>query len=262
MIEVSAGDPRVEKYKTLRGLVGADGEEFICDGEKVVTRLLEDDLNIEIKGLYCLEKYLHRHQAAIERKGVAPENIFYSSRRAMADSLGYKIHQGMMALARKPAYLDPADLAGPVVVLNGVVSAENVGSIVRNALAFNVRDILVDQKTCDPYIRRAVRVSMGSVFDARLARSENLSASLEELKSREIVPVAASSNRVRGSVAVGEYNFPKKYALIIGNEGEGVAPEILDKIGDRVYIPMYNNISSLNAAAATAALLTAASLGN
>lgn len=257
---VEADDPRIAKYRSMRGDQGSSAHEFICDGEKVVARLLDTDSTFMIKSLYCLPQYLERYAAAILHKGIALDKIYYSSRPVMATTLGYRIHQGMMALVQKPTYLHESEMIPSILITNGVISAENMGSIVRNALAFGISNLLIDAHSCDPYLRRAVRVSMGSIFDARIARSPDLNRALGYLRESGLPIIASSARPETGSIAIQNFNFPPNFALILGNEGTGVAPEILQNCDFQIHIPMHNRVSSLNAAAASAALLMAAKL--
>lgn len=100
--------------------------------------------------------------------------LYTASNELMKKIVGHKVHQGMMALIEKPNYIEFDEIVGNIVVLNGLTSPENVGSIVRSCAAFGVGTILIDEKTCSPYLRRCIRVSTGNVFHLKVYKSKSL----------------------------------------------------------------------------------------
>ena len=79
--------------------------------------------------------------------------------------VGFKLHSGVMAIGKQPVDVNLSELESPVVVMNGIINSENVGSIIRNCAAFGFESIITDKQTSSPYLRRAVRVSMGAVLN-------------------------------------------------------------------------------------------------
>ena len=252
MIKVEAEDPRLVLYKTMRDGKGEDGQLFIGDGEKVALRIL--DSSIKIRSIYSLEKYVERYKDLIEQNGPSPENIFVSSRKEMEQTLGYAIHQGMMVLAEKPESIPAEQLKSPIIVLNNLISSENTGSVIRNCAAFGVQSLLADNFSCHPYIRRSVRVSMGHVLDMQVSITENLVETLNSLKTRGFTVIGTSIGE--DTISLYDYKFPENYALVIGNEGAGMSPEILEVCDVKLRIPMKMGVDSLNAAAASAVFLS------
>ena len=95
----------------------------------------------------------------------------------------------------RPATTPLDELTHPIVALNGLSDPENVGGIVRTCRAFGVRSLLVDKQSCDPYLRRAVRVSMGAIFDMNVCIVEKLDTALGKLSNRfSLVAVETGSS--------------------------------------------------------------------
>jgi tRNA G18 (ribose-2'-O)-methylase SpoU len=233
---------------------------FVADGEKTVLRLLQSGL--EIKSILCLEKYYKKYHHLFKARGLGEETIVVASKPEMEKLVGYSVHQGFMALAQRAEYLPWQELPSPMVILNQVGDAENVGAIVRTALAFGIQSLLFDRGSCTPYIRRAVRVSMGYVFQMNIAYSENLAETLKAYQASGI-EIFGSSARMQGEQkAQNLFNlrFPKKFALILGSEGYGMAQEVAALCGNVLHIPMQNSVSSLNITSSLAAILTASKI--
>lgn len=255
MIPVPQNDERIKIFRTMRNRIGEDGEYFIADGEKVVERLLNSGL--EIKMIYGLKKYIDKFRQKGILENISENQLFYSSKLIMQKIIGYKIHQGIMALAVKPKPVQPGQLGKKILVLNSVLSAENTGAIVRSAMAFNVDSFLLDEKSCHPYIRRSVRVSLGSVFSSRISITNNLANSLLNLKKDGYRIVGSSSNGHKTIPVINSmnYRFEDKSALIFGNEGTGIQTDILEICDDILQIPVNDAVSSLNVASAATAIL-------
>ena len=125
-----------------------------------------------------------------------------------------------MALADRPEDLNVGDLGDKILVLNGVNNAENVGAICRSALAFGVDSVVIDSNSCSPFLRRAIRVSMGSVFKLKFLHTENLQGLLNEIHGIGYSIVSASNDE--GASKLRSVKFEAKTALVLGNEGDGV----------------------------------------
>jgi len=245
-------DPRIAHYATLKGIRQSsfDDRLVVAESEKVVQSLLKSPL--EVVSMLALPQYY-------EAFGKLAENIpqkYIATEELMADIVGYRLHQGVMAAALPPQSTPLDAMEGPVVVLNGLCNAENVGAIMRNALAFGVNNILVDSATSPPFLRRSVRVSMGAVFSMNVHTTENLGGALKVLKERGYTIVGA--DLTEPVIDAGQYRFPEKYALVIGTEGHGLQEDVVEACDLCVRVPISSQVDSLNAAAATAVLLFAA----
>lgn len=257
-------DPRLLPYRKIRQKTSRGEQErqqdFIADGKTTVLRLLQSGLTFY--SVLCQKKHVHQYGDLFEAKGLRADQVLVAEKKELESIVGYTVHQGFMAHVERPALCHPQDLAAPVIVLNQVRDAENVGAIVRTALAFGVTNLLFDEGSASPYIRRAVRVSMGHVYKMQVAQTWGLPGELAEYRLRGIT-VLGSSAQERTSIPqfhVSQCRFVHPYALVLGNEGSGMADEVLEQCHAQVRIPMKNEVDSLNIAGALAALLMKASL--
>jgi tRNA G18 (ribose-2'-O)-methylase SpoU len=179
--------------------------------------------------------------------------IYIANNALMKKVVGHKIHQGMMAVIDKPKYIGFEDIDGNVVVLNGLTSPENVGSIVRSCAAFGIATILIDEKTCSPHLRRCIRVSTGNLFNIKVYKSTNLKDDLMSLQHNGYCVVSTAN--AQNAVSLEKFAFPKKSAIIIGSEGHGVEDEILNLSDKILKIDIDEEVTSLNASIAAAVIL-------
>jgi tRNA G18 (ribose-2'-O)-methylase SpoU len=178
----------------------------------------------------------------------------------LAELTGYILHRGLIASMHRPALPQPVDLlrdARRVVVLENVSDPTNVGAIFRSVAAIGADAVLVTPRCSDPYYRRAIRVSMGTVLQVPWTRVGDWSSTRELLASSgfHIAALAltpdASSLREFAAVA------PERVALVLGAEGEGLTPEAIAAADTVVQIPMAHGIDSLNVAATAAVAMYA-----
>jgi tRNA G18 (ribose-2'-O)-methylase SpoU len=141
-----------------------------------------------------------------------------------------------------------------VILLNGLTSPENVGSIDRSAAAFRVNSIMTDEKTCSPFLRRCIRVSMGNIFFMKTFHSKNIRSDLFKLKN-DGYSILSTAN-ISGSLDLNQFIFPKKCILIIGSEGHGVDQDIIELSDTILKIPIDPQVAHLNASNAAAIFLS------
>ncbi|MDA3843772.1 MAG: RNA methyltransferase [Candidatus Kapabacteria bacterium] len=255
MIKITdLNDPRIEYYKNLRFTPAKHTEDnvFVVESEKVTLMLLRSD--IEIVSVFALPEFYEAHAELMDARKVPDESRFYADRALMKDVVGFRLHSGMMAVGRQPAQTGLDELSNRIVIMNGIINSENVGAIVRNCAAFGVDSILCDRKTSSPFLRRAVRVSMGSVMFQKIHITDDLPATLNELRNRLGYSII-SAELTDDATSLKEYNFPEKHCIIFGSEGPGVDQEILDLSDAVVFIPISEKVASLNVGAAAAVVL-------
>lgn len=226
---------------------------FVAEGEKVVRRLLTSGLTVRSL-LVTPERF-----GNLEREGIpvpAEVTIYMAEKTLLETIVGYSLHQGIMAVAQVPdepsidSLFDGSDPPYVAVALDGLVNSENVGVIVRNSAAFGIRAVLVGETSSSPYLRRAVRNSMGAVFHTRVYHSLNLRDSLIDLRQRFAMRVVAA--HPAGEARLGEADMNGNICVILGNEGNGVSSSLLEISDRRISIPMADNVDSLNVASASA----------
>lgn len=178
-----------------------------------------------------------------------PDDVF-------ASAVSTETPQGVAALVKlKPAKLE--DLIEPVnddlllVGLSGIQDPGNLGTIIRSAEAFGARGLLLGEKTVSHSNPKAVRASAGSLFRQPLVRVKILEA-IALLKPHGLRVVASSSHKGK---PLHEAGLDGPLALLIGNEGAGLAPEVLAQADELVTIPHSSRVESLNAGIAASILL-------
>lgn len=245
--------PELKPYRTLRRpLEHKRLGIFVAEGEKVVRRLLETEL--EVISILLTPRRLEVLPLPKEKE--VP--VYVCEKTVMEEIVGYRLHQGVMAVAKIPSQRSlhqimansPNDYL--LVALDGIVSAENVGLIVRNCAAFNVDAILIGETSSDPYLRRAVRNSMGGIFRIPAFRCANLANTLSELRASGTNVVAADPS---GNVLISESKLTGKLCIVFGNEGEGISSNVSAVCSSKIQIPMFHQTDSLNVANASAVFL-------
>jgi tRNA G18 (ribose-2'-O)-methylase SpoU len=170
--------------------------------------------------------------------------------------VGFSIHRGILALGERGAPLAPASLvrgASLVVGLVGLTNHDNVGGIFRSAAAFGASGILLDDTTCDPLYRKAIRVSAGTALVVPFARCTSVDQMLDVLSAEGIEPIALTP---RGQEAIDELP-PARRALLLGAEGPGLPDSVIARVR-AVRIAMAPGIDSLNVSVAGGIALHAA----
>lgn len=233
----------------LRNRIEPEKGIFIAESPKVIHVAL--DAGYTPVALLCEEKHITGDAASIiQRCGNIP--VYTGPRELLASLTGYTLTRGVLCAMRRPAPRRVEDVcanARRIVVIDGVVDTTNIGAIFRSAAALGIDAVLLTPTSCDPLNRRAVRVSMGSVF---LLPWTWLEGPIEQLSSLgfRTAAMALSDNSV--SIDHPALMTEPRLAIIMGTEGDGLAPEVIAKADYVVRIPMYHGVDSLNVAAASA----------
>ena len=240
-----SNDPRIAEFISVRDHVLNSKNLFIAESEKLF-------LQFKATG-----KTIHKVLATpafIERHKLEGEHIFGADKNVLEAVAGFKIHFEVLFLAQKPEDSDLRNLDDRIILLNGLSSPENVGSIVRSSAAFGIKSMILDEKTCSPYLRRCIRVSMGNIFAMKTNHAINIRGDLNKLK--ELGYTIISTANIPKSSDLANYTFPKKCVLIIGSEGHGVDQDILDKSDVILKINIDSQVAHLNASNAAAIFLS------
>jgi tRNA G18 (ribose-2'-O)-methylase SpoU len=183
--------------------------------------------------------------------------VYVAGQEVMDAIAGFHIHRGILALAQRTAPPSPSEVlhALPadalVVVLVGIANHDNVGAIFRNAAAFEADAVLLDETCCDPLYRKAVRVSVGAALKVPFARGGSAAAIADDLARHGFNAVALSPS---GGKSIADINPSGRTAILLGTEGEGLPPALLQRLRT-VRIPMSPSFDSLNVATASAIAL-------
>jgi tRNA G18 (ribose-2'-O)-methylase SpoU len=250
--------PGLEAYRTMKWQFEQRAKGiFVAEGEKVVRRLLES--NLTVISVLLPEKWFE-DLAPMMRKRPEKVRAYVAEKKVLETLTGFSMYQGVLAEARvpEPATLDDIlsrRLTGQplVVAVEGVSSAENMGSLVRNCVAFGVDGLIVGETCCSPYLRRAVRSSMGTIFKLPLVESSALTGALAQLKTAGVRCVAAHPHSTQRRVDEADFRTP--HCIVLGAEGTGLSAPLLDACDEAVVIPMQQEVDSLNVATAGAVFL-------
>ena len=233
----------------LRNRIEPDKGVFIAESPKVIRVAL--DAGYEPLALLCEAKHITGDAADIvARCGDIP--IYTGERELLASLTGYTLTRDVLCAMRRPAPRSVADVcrdARRIVVIDGVVDTTNIGAIFRSAAALNIDAVLLTPTSCDPLNRRAVRVSMGSVFLVPWTWMEGPIQNLNKL-GYKTVAMALSDNSV--SIDDETLNNEPRLAIVMGTEGDGLADHVIAEADYVARIPMAHGVDSLNVAAAAA----------
>ena len=241
----------------LRNRLEPEKGIFIAESPKVIDRAL--DAGYEPVSLLMERRQITGPAAGIlSRCGDAP--VYTADRELLAALTGFELTRGVLCAFRRPAPHPVEELcrdARRVAVLEGIVDSTNVGAIFRSAAALNMDAVLINPSCCDPLCRRAVRVSMGTVFQVPWGQLGDSPADWPE-KGMDVLhalgfktAAMALSDR---SVSIDDEQLARepKLAIVLGTEGDGLAAGTIASCDYTVKIPMSHGVDSLNVAAASA----------
>ena len=241
----------------LRNRLEPEKGIFIAESPKVIDRAL--DAGYEPVSLLMERRQITGPAAGIlSRCGDAP--VYTADRELLAALTGFELTRGVLCAFRRPAPRPVEELcrdARRVAVLEGIVDSTNVGAIFRSAAALNMDAVLINPSCCDPLCRRAVRVSMGTVFQVPWGQLGDSPADWPE-KGMDVLhalgfktAAMAFSDR---SLSIDDEQLARepKLAIVLGTEGDGLAASTIASCDYTVKIPMSHGVDSLNVAAASA----------
>ena len=248
----------VDDFRSLKGKAGLfEKGLFIAESPKIVRKIFESDLTIE--SAFLTPEYYAEFRESFEAHH-SEIKIFLAPKTEMEQVVGYSLHQGVMLAVKIPESrsLLFAARSWPepflAIALDGIADAENMGAIIRNAAAFAVHAILLDSRSCNPYLRRSVRVSMGTIAQIEIVRVPDLGKALLELKEiRNVTIVGAALSE--HSISLSEIECTGNTVLVFGSEGWGVRKEILNTCDLLAKIPIAVDVDSLNVAIANGIFL-------
>lgn len=255
IIEITSLDqPGVELFSTLteaqlRNRLDSQRGIFIAESPKVICVALQ--AGYEPVALLCERRHIEGDAKDIIQQ--CPDiPVYTGSRELLAQLTGYTLTRGVLCAMRRKPVRPVAEVcrhARRVVVIQGVVDTTNIGAIFRSAAALGIDAVLLTRDSCDPLNRRAVRVSMGSVFLVPWTWLDAPASSLETIGFR-----TAAMALTDDSIALDapQLKAEARLAIIMGTEGDGLPPAVIAASDYVVRIPMAHGVDSLNVAAAAA----------
>lgn len=258
----SLEDQGLEVYGTLteaqlRNKLEPEKGIFIAESPKVINVAL--DAGFEPVSLLCERKHIDGDARNIIERCPAEMPVYTGSRELLAQLTGYTLTRGVLCALRRPKPLSPEEIckdARRIVVLHGVVDTTNVGAIFRSAAALGVDAVLMTRNSCDPLNRRAVRVSMGSVFLVPWtwldAEDGTAAGTIHKLQEIGFTTAAMALRKDDISIDSLRLKATERLALIMGTEGDGLPDAVIDAADLVVKIPMHHGVDSLNVGNAAA----------
>ncbi len=239
MLITSLDNDKIKKYARLKDKKYRDEEnQFIVEGMHLVLEAykqgLIDELILEqdeVSLLNCPKVYVTKEIIKKITTLETPANI--------------------LAVCHKKEVL--SEYGNRLLLLDKIQDPGNLGTIIRSAKAFNIDTIILGDETVDIYNPKVVRATQGTMFHLNIV-SRNLKELLPELKNQEI-PIYGTRVEFGDDISCLKNKDKNKYALIMGNEGNGVSKDILELCDKYIYIDMNHTVESLNVAIATSILL-------
>ena len=241
----------------LRNRLEPEKGVFIAESPTVIGLAL--DAGYEPLALLTGRKFIEGKAAGIiARCGEIP--LYTGEREVLARLTGYELTRGVLCAMRRPSPKDFREVcAGTrrVAVLENVVDSTNVGAIIRSAAALGIDAVLLTPSCCDPLNRRAVRVSMGTVFQIPWAYigeqpADWPSPGLDWLNGLGFKTAAMALREDSVSIDDEGLAAEAKLAIVLGTEGTGLTIRTIADCDYTVRIPMQHGVDSLNVAAASA----------
>ncbi|WP_277451518.1 RNA methyltransferase [Janibacter sp. DB-40] len=252
------GDERLRDFVGLtdvkmRRLLEPAGGLYLAESEKVIRRALST--GHEPRAFLMGERWLTDLADIVEEAEAKGVPVYTGTAEVIEGITGYNLHRGALASMHRPQLPSLAqvlDGARRVLVIEDVVDHTNVGAVFRSAAALGTDAVLVTPRCADPLYRRAIRVSMGTVFQVPWTRIDPWPGGIEAL--REAGFTVAALALAPDAVGLDELSAdpPERLALVLGTEGDGLARRTLGQVDLTVTIPMTGVVDSLNVAAAGA----------
>lgn len=250
-------DPRIAGFRDIRerDLTGRQGL-FVAEGEVVLNVLTSPQSLCRPVALLLDSKRLEGLSGVLSR---LPDEVpVHVADQPVLDAIaGFHLHRGILALGRKPeaetlkASLARLEPDAVVVAVCGVGNHDNMGGIFRNAAAFGAAAVLLDEHCCDPFYRKAIRVSVGAVLRTPMVTGLDGAEMVETLKAAgfDVLAMTPGAGETLDQIERGG-----RVAILLGPEGPGLAPELIARCRP-VRIRMSGGFDSLNVATASAIAL-------
>lgn len=263
IIEINTpGAPELELFAhltnaQLRSRTEPENGIFIAESPKVIRVAL--DAGHEPVAMLMERRHLtgQGHELLCR----CPQIPVYTADREVLQSLtGYSLTRGILCAMKRPAPLTAQQVcadASRIAVLEGIVDATNIGAIFRSAAAMHMDGVLLTSTCCDPLTRRAIRVSMGTVFQVPWAwldagPGQGAQEGIQALRSMGFHTAAMALEEESVPIDDPSLMEHQKLAVVLGAEGDGLSTHTIAQCDDTVMIPMSNGVDSLNVAAAAA----------
>ncbi len=253
----SFDSPELAPYRTLRYQIEHRRSGiFVAEGENPVRRLIASPLRLV--SMVVPEHLLETYRLLIVAR-CADIPLYVAPKKLLETLTGFPMYQGVMAVGKVPApislesFLERAPRPLLLVAADGISNAQNVGALTRNCAAFSASALIVDARSCSPFLRRAVASSAGTIFSVPIIELDDLGSAISILKTRGVRCLGAHPSARNHPIF--KARLADDCCLVMGSEGPGLSPETLALCDELVSIPMPAQIDSLNVAGASAVFL-------
>lgn len=255
IIEISeADDSRIKPFSglteaQLRNKLDPANALVIVESPKVIRTALQQGW--EPEAMLCEQRHIEGDAAEVISMCRGNIPIYTGKREVLASITGYTLTRGVLCAMRRrprPRLTEVLEGATRVCVIDSVSDTTNIGAIFRSAAALGVDGVLLTRGSCDPLNRRAIRVSMGSVFLVPWTWLD----SPEDVKAFGFRTVAMALRDDSILLSDPALRVEPKLAIVLGTEGDGLSRNVIDGADFVVRIPMSHGVDSLNVAAASA----------
>jgi tRNA G18 (ribose-2'-O)-methylase SpoU len=251
----SQDDPRLDPYRDLKSAESRLRETFIAEGEKLVLRLLDSPCSAD--SILCTTTIRDRLGARLPQ-GIP---IYVTSTPVISRLIGFQFHRGILACGRRPAAQNLESLCvalapsprSLIVLCPEIRDPANLGTIIRTAAAFGASALVAGGAGTDPFSRRVLRTSMGTVLRLPIVQTDNWEAAVKTLHQAGHETIAAVLDPAAELLAAAP--CPRRAAVLLGNEDEGLPADLVARCQRRVTLPMAEGVDSLNVAVAAGIVL-------
>jgi len=217
-----------KKYRDIEG-------QFLVEGEHLVEEAYKSGLLLEV--IKC--------EDVLGEYNVPTTLVTYEVIKKLSNTVN---PQRIVGVVKK---IEEKELGNKVLILDEIQDPGNLGTIIRSSLAFNIDSIVLSNNSVDMYNDKVLRSSEGMIFHLNIVRKDIIEV-INELHNDEYT---IYGTKVDGGTSVDKINVANKYALVMGNEGNGVKESVLKLCDDYVYIEMNSSVESLNVGVATSIIL-------
>jgi tRNA G18 (ribose-2'-O)-methylase SpoU len=263
-IEITGpADERVRDYFTLTDVALRTKVEparglYLAESEKVIRRSLA--AGHRPRSFLMAPRWLTDMSDLVAQAESDNVPVYFAQHAVIEAMTGFHLHRGALASMHRPVLVAPELLlrnASRVVVLEDIVDHTNVGAVFRSAAALGVDAVLITPRCADPLYRRAVRVSMGTVFQVPWTRIDTWPGGVQVLRDNGFTVAAFALGD--GAISLDDLatDQPDRLAMIFGTEGDGLSRRAIQGADLVVRIPMAGGVDSLNMAAASAVAIWA-----
>ena len=253
----SFDDPRIAEFRDIRerDLTGRQGL-FVAEGEVVLRVLTSRHALCRPRAVLLAE---NRYEGLADALADLDDDLpVYLAGQGVLDAIaGFPLHRGILALGEKPSPVSLETLISgmgadaTVILACGIGNHDNMGGIFRNAAAFGADAVLLDQRCCDPFYRKAIRVSVGAALRTPMATGLEPIPAIEALKAAGFRVLAMTPS---ATLSLDQASTGGRVAIVLGPEGPGLDSEVIARC-EPVGIRMSGGFDSLNVAVAGAIAL-------